>query len=237
MKLSVSESMLELFPTLAIGVVQGEITATRSDAGECLAGLRREAEQQLERAGLDTGSLSTHPHMAGWRKAYQAFGVKAKRHKPTHEALVRRLLQGQGWPEVNPVVDVYLTNQVAHLLPHGGYDTSSICGDLELTIATEAEQFEPLGGGEEFTTPGEVIYRDSERVLTRRWNYRDCERAKIRADSEAVVMFIESPSGEIPADAVKEAAIDLCNRCAKCFAGEFKWTLFQPRPDALSIDL
>src|SRR5262245_32927257 len=91
MKFRVDQSVLELFPHLTIGVVQGSGAAARSDLDAILAKLRQEALGHLRQLGLDGSSLTSHPHVAAWRTAYQRFGVKAKKHNPTHESLARRL--------------------------------------------------------------------------------------------------------------------------------------------------
>src|SRR5437870_5812095 len=168
MKFAIEPSVLEIFPHVTIGVVRGIIETPRSTLNERVLELRQEALSRLYQFGLDTGNLTSHPHILAWRAAYQRFGVKPKKHIPTHEALARRLLRNGGWPTINPIVDIYLTNQAAHLLPHGGYDQATLTGALRLAVSKEAERFEPLGGGEEFTTPGEVLYRDDQRILTRR---------------------------------------------------------------------
>lgn len=179
MKFKATDRFLSVFEQPVIATVTGQIHAVRDSIEESIERLRRESLENLENRGLEPSSLSSYLNMDVWRKAYQRFGVKAKQHKPTHEALARRLLKGDGWPSINPVVDIYLTNQVAHLLPHGGYDRSSLSGDISLDISPGNEPFVALGGEEELTNEGEVVYRDEERILTRRWNYRDGHHTRI----------------------------------------------------------
>jgi len=49
----------------------------------------------------------------------------------------------------------------------------------------------------EHTYAGEVIYTNKEKVLTRRWNFRDCDSTKITNNSENIILFIESPDENI----------------------------------------
>ena len=223
-------NFVELFPTCTLGFLAGRIDGPKGDPAARIAALRQEALTALE--GLETATLTQHPHIAAWRQAYSAFGTRAKKHKPTHEALARRLLRDEGWPEIHPLVDLYLTNQVAHMLPHGGYDTTMLEGDLHLGLSPGGEPFEPLGGGQEEIQPGEVVYRDARSVLTRRWNYRDAERTKIRPDTRTFLMVIESPSEEIPAATVKAAVEDLARRYAEVWEGEFIPRVIQPSGEA-----
>lgn len=237
MMFSVSPPVLALFPDIFIGVVQGTIEAPRAKVEAAIADLRQEALSHLRACGIDATNLSSHPHVLAWRTAYQRFGVKAKKHNPTHEAFARRLLKDGSWPRINPIVDVYLTNQLAHLLPHGGYDQTRLTGNLQLSLCQAAERFEPLGGGEETTEPGEVAYRDDVRILTRRWNYRDCDTTKITESTSCFLLMIEAPSQEIPAQAIERAAQDLVVRYQRCFEGAFKSSVLHVTPQTHTFTL
>jgi DNA/RNA-binding domain of Phe-tRNA-synthetase-like protein len=221
----ITEKFIELFPNPTIAVVKGEIESLQPEAQERVAFLQEQAEKHLKDLGLETATLTSHQHIAVWRQAYQKFGVKAKDHKPTHEALARRILREEGWPKINLPVDIYLTNQAMHLLPHGGYDTTTLKGDLVLDLSDESEPFEPLGGGRELTTPGEVVYRNDGRIVTRRWNYRDCDATKITDSTRSMVLVIESPSDAISPQVVQLAADDLVRRYDHCFKGKFEATV------------
>jgi DNA/RNA-binding domain of Phe-tRNA-synthetase-like protein len=228
----ITERFLDLFPAPTIAVVRGEIESSLADTPERVAALRVKAEEQLKAQGLETSTLSSHPHLAAWREAYQKFGVKAKNHKPTHEALARRLLRDEGWPIINLPVDIYLTNQAAHLLPHGGYDIVALKGDLILDLADASEPFEPLGGGNELTEAGEVVYRNDGRIVTRRWNYRDCEATKITESTKSMMLVIESPSEAISPAVIQAAADDLVTRYQECFQGKFDATILRISRDS-----
>jgi DNA/RNA-binding domain of Phe-tRNA-synthetase-like protein len=223
LKLTITERFRELFPGTTIGVVRGEVTGTRPDGALVIEAMRREAQEGLRSLVPDQGALNAHPHITAWRQAYQAFGARPKDHRPTHEAFARRVIRGDELTAINPIVDVYLTNQAAHLLPHGGYDADALTGDLVLDVSPGRERFEPLGGGAaEETFPGEVVYRDAVRVLTRRWNYRDCDATRITDRTRAFLLMIEGPSEAIPAATIEAAAGDLAARYSRCFEGCFE---------------
>jgi len=61
---------------------------------------------------------------------------------------------------VSPIVDVYLTNQVVHLMPHGGYDKDSLASSIQLRKSAGGEPFVPIGGEGEKTIAGEIVYAD-----------------------------------------------------------------------------
>jgi DNA/RNA-binding domain of Phe-tRNA-synthetase-like protein len=228
MKFKIEESVLDLFPDLTVGIVAGEVTEERGDVLKEIARMRIGAMDRLRSHIPDLNGLVEHPHVDAWRRAYGAFGVKAKTYKPTHEAFARRLLKNDDWPTINPLVDIYLLNQAATLLPHGGFDTDTLTGDLVLKVSEGGEPFEPLAGGEEFTQPGEVVYRDDRRVVTRRFNYRDADATKITDSSRRLVLLMESPSTEIPADTVAAAARELAERYERCYLGQFRSQVVRP---------
>lgn len=225
MNISVAPSVKELFPDLTIGVIEGEITQVMPEAQEQILSMKERALSNLRRQFPTAEELGQHPHIRAWQDAYRKFGVKAKEYKPTHEALARRLIKQGAWPTINPVVDIYLTNQIAHILPHGGYDVDSLMSPIILMSCQQPELFHPLGGGEEVTNPGELVYRDQAKILTRRWNHRDCEATKLTDKTKAFLLFIESPGKEIPAKAIEKAAEDLVERYQRCYQGTFNWSI------------
>jgi len=82
------------------------------------------AERLAGGASLEAGSGRQQPlrwirehddHVAAWRDAYQAFGSRPKRTRPSADALLRRA--GAGLPQVNRVVDAYNAVSVRDVLP------------------------------------------------------------------------------------------------------------------------
>jgi DNA/RNA-binding domain of Phe-tRNA-synthetase-like protein len=226
MEVSISPKVLELFPDLAIAVICGQIETPSPHLADKVANFKERALTHLKLQLDSIEALNQHPHILAWHEAYRKFGVKPKDHRPTHDALCRRLLKQGVWPKINPLVDIYLTNQTTHLLPHGGYDLGQISGNILLDVARQPERFEPMGGGEETVNVAEIIYRDNERVLTRYWNYRDCYPTRITDDTQSFVLFIESPGKPIALEDLKAAARDLIGRYQESFGGRYGLTFF-----------
>ena len=72
------------------------------------------------RAAADLGPV------AAWRLAYQAFGAKPKRTRPSVEALLRRV--EAGLPRIDRLTDIYNAISVRNLLPVGGEDLAMYRG-------------------------------------------------------------------------------------------------------------
>ncbi len=131
-------------------------------------------------------------HVTAWRDAYQGFGAKPKRTRPSVDALLRRATTGL--PQVNRVVDAYNAVSVSHVLPIGGEDSGAYDGDARLVRASGGEPFDTTANGEPVTdeaAPGEVIWRDDTGVTCRRWNWRQCRRTQITAATPNAFFVLE----------------------------------------------
>jgi DNA/RNA-binding domain of Phe-tRNA-synthetase-like protein len=218
-RIEVATDVIAKFPRIRLGLVRGSVETAAQPPSSLIHEMRANALRELSAAGTTSANLDGHPHVTGWRETYREFGVNPKKFRPTHEAFARRILRDAVWPEINPIVDIYLTNQLEYLLPHGGYDLAAVAGTIRLTLSPGGELFRPLGGGEETTDAGEVVYRDDNSVLTRRWNFRDADATKIDTQTRRFLLMIEAADPEIPDAAVERAATSLANRYRAAWQG------------------
>lgn len=132
------------------------------------------------------------PQVAAWRRAYQAFGAKPQRTRPSVEALLRRL--EPGLPRIDRITDIYNAVSVLHLLPLGGEDLGAYDGPARLVRATGAEPFDTVSNGEpavDHPEPGEVVWRDDAGVTCRCWNWRQCVRTRITHSTVSAVFILD----------------------------------------------
>ncbi len=137
MLLTITPSVLELFPGTVLGVAVARGLDNSGDDPALAEALRR-AEASLPQR-LGDGNLTEHPRIAVWREAYRRFGAKPKDYPSSIENLVRRALKGHAIPHINRVVDIYNAVSLETLLPAGAEDLAAIDGDVELAIAGEGE--------------------------------------------------------------------------------------------------
>lgn len=191
MKYIISEEIFEKYPQLKIGVVTGRGLNIK-EKDEKLENLKKE-NIKLFLNRMSGKELAQEPNILAWRETYKSFGVKPKRHSPTAEALLKRVIKGDVFPVVNTAVDSYLAVELLTLLPIGGYDLSKVEGDITLRLSYGEEKFLPIGASqEEFTEKGEVVYSDNNNILTRRWNYRDADHSKITTDTKDIILISEA---------------------------------------------
>lgn len=208
MNIIVAEDVIKMFPDLAIGVVVAKNVVNQGVSDE-LKALTWQRVQKL-RAFFANKNFKEDPRISSWREAYRKMGVSPKKHPPTSEAFVKRALKSDSLPEISAAVNAYLASEIDYLLPIGGYDLAVIEGDITLCVGPGGDKFEPLGGGpEEEVSEGEIIYRDSSRVLTRRWNYRDADPTKITMKTKELILCTESVSAAYGPEYLEDSVSDI----------------------------
>lgn len=208
MKLSVNPQIFSDFdnPRIAITVVKATNNNADISAFEPrIAGLTRSLE-----AEYSGQTISQLPKIAAWREAYRVFGVKAKDYPSSIEALYKRVTRGGSVAGINPLVDIYNYISLKYMLPAGGEDTDKMQGNLQLTYATASERPVIVLGREEEQAPaeGEIIYKDDEGTICRRWNWREVSRTILTEDTTNCILVIEALN-PVTDDELKQAQQEL----------------------------
>ena len=159
--------------------------------GEGLEGLLSEAQEKVRarRGDLD---LDADPRVLAWREAFRGFQADPEVDKPSLEALLARVLDGHDIPFHNKAVAIANLISLRHALPCGGDDLTRIDGNFGLRFAEGLESFSGIGEEEDqHPEPGEVIYADDQKVLCRRWIWRQGEPSKMTEDSSCVAINVD----------------------------------------------
>ncbi|GAA2618541.1 phenylalanine--tRNA ligase beta subunit-related protein [Actinomadura fulvescens] len=202
-EITVEQAVRELRPDFAVLAITAEgLTNGPSDDTSA---------EWLSLSGERAAGAQEHPHVIAWREAYQAFGAKPKRTRPSVDALIRR---ADSLPTINKVVDAYNAVSVEYVLPIGGEDLDGYRGAARLARATGDEPFDVIADGEpavEHPAPGEVVWRDDQGVTCRRWNWRQCVRTRVTEDTKNVLFLLERLE-PYSLDRLREAGDDLAAR-------------------------
>jgi DNA/RNA-binding domain of Phe-tRNA-synthetase-like protein len=213
--ISITPEVAAKFPGITLGVVEGECVENKIADESAFLKEKSKAEAQARQIPV----LAENPNIAAWRKMYRAFGEDPTKRKPSAEALAKRVLGEEGLPRINGIVDCYNVVSLRNLLPVGGHDAEKIAGNEVLRFAKEGEKFTPLGAQEaQETNEGEVVYADEQKILCRKWNYRDCEEAKIADHTKKFVLVVDGAMG-ISGEKVENAAKDLAATLEKFVVG------------------
>ena len=79
------------------------------------------------------------------RAGYKALGKDPARYRGSAEALLRRVLSGKGFPQINSVVDIINLVSVESRLPIGLYDLAKVRGDIVFRPGRADETYKGIG--------------------------------------------------------------------------------------------
>lgn len=146
-------SLLDLKSRLEVEIVglhlhELEVTEPRPDFDEEV-----HAAEAAARAGRIGGTAAA-------RALYRRFGVDPTRHRPSSEALLRRVRKGQGLPRLNSLVDVANVVSLRLQVPVGLYDLAQVRGPLTLRLGLEGESYTGISK-ETVNVEGRICVADS----------------------------------------------------------------------------
>jgi DNA/RNA-binding domain of Phe-tRNA-synthetase-like protein len=220
MQLKIADSIVQGYPSLRIGFVVARGIDNQGPAPQLDEELRA-AEADFRTRFANEAALDQDARIQAWRETYQSFKVNPKRFRPSAEALLRRVVKGDPVRWISKAVNAYLLAELAVPLPVGGYDLSRLQGDLLLRHSQGGEPFLGIGATEtEPTDAGEVVYVDDGKVLTRRWNFRDCDQAKVTDDSKDIALFVEAPLPKVETRDVESLTRLIAERVQRYCGGQ-----------------
>jgi DNA/RNA-binding domain of Phe-tRNA-synthetase-like protein len=79
------------------------------------------------------------------RAGYKALGKDPARYRGSAEALLRRILSGKNFPQINAVVDTINLMSVESRLPIGLYDLAHVKGDITFRAGRSGETYKGIG--------------------------------------------------------------------------------------------
>jgi DNA/RNA-binding domain of Phe-tRNA-synthetase-like protein len=138
---------LVVTPELAALVDLGLLTAGGLEVGPAGPALTAAiaAEAGAARTAHGTRSIGDVPGIAPVRRLMSALGTDPTKTRPSSEALLRRVLKGQGIHAVNDVVDTVNLASLRWLLPMGLYDLAALRGTLRLARGGPGDGYSGIG--------------------------------------------------------------------------------------------
>jgi len=187
---AIQKELFDLLPDLTIGVVVA-LGVDNTRPSKEIDVLLAQAVDELKRT-FTVGKAQDHPRIKPWREAFSKLGISGSKFPSSIESMARRVLKGDAFPKINPLVDLYNSVSLRFLVPMGGHDLDTLEGDLHLRFAEGWEPFAPMGGGETVIVPkGELVYRDQREILTRNWVWRQCEKDKATEKTKNIFIPID----------------------------------------------
>jgi DNA/RNA-binding domain of Phe-tRNA-synthetase-like protein len=231
MYFSVQKELFDLLPDLTIGMV----VATGVDNTHLSKEIDDLLTQAIEglRKNFVADKAQEHPKIKPWRAAFSKLGISGSKFPSSIESMARRILRGDPFPKINPLVDLYNSISLRYLVPMGGHDLDTLKGNIYLRFAEGWEPFTPLGGGETVVVPkGELVYRDDQEVLTRNWVWRQCEKDKATDKTKNIFIPIDV-LGEVGRGCADEIIRELSQLIPRYLSGTiFSAILDSEKPSA-----
>lgn len=202
------------FPGLKIGlaIIKG-VDVKKSNPG--LEKQKKTLVGEMQRKAKDL--LESSERLKEYDNIYQSTGIDLTKRKSSPKALLSRLADGKELYNVNTVVDAYNLAVMKHQTSMGAFNLDKFKLPVELRFSSEGEPFRPLGEDKDRKLdPGELIYADQEKVITRDLNYRDCDATKITEKTKNLLFIVDGTEAHSEDD-VKEAmkyALDLITKHA-----------------------
>lgn len=185
----------DLGPIVTLGLA-GARGAAAGAAG--LAALERAIADGASdlRARFGGATAGQIPHLAPARDLYRALGIDPTRHRPSPEALTRRLLKGDAFPRVHPFVDLGNLWALRHGLPVGLYDVAKIVGAAEARLGRPGESYEGIRKGD-IHLEGRLCLADEAGAFGNPTS--DSARTAIDATSRDLLFVLFAPAAFDPA--------------------------------------
>jgi DNA/RNA-binding domain of Phe-tRNA-synthetase-like protein len=218
MRFSIQKELFDLLPELTIGVGVAIGVDNTHPSGEIDTFLSQTIEEMKK--NFVTEKAQEHPRIKPWRNAFSKVGISGSKFPSSIESMARRILKGDPFPRINPLVDLYNSLSLKYLVPMGGHDLDTLNGNLYLQFAEGWEPFTPMGGGETVTVPkGELVYRDDREVLTRNWVWRQCEKDKTTEKTRSLFIPIDV-LGEVGRKRTEEIILELQDLIPRYLGGK-----------------
>lgn len=235
MRIDLSE-IASAFPDARVGVVVATDLTISLDRPDELDRLIRDRAAAV-RAAWGGRELGDIPGIKVWRLAYKSFGIKSTRYRCSVERLVKNVLAEREAPRINAFVDAYNAVSAAHVFPIGADDLDRVVGDLFFRWSRPDDTFVDMSGADDADPadaapkPGEVVYTDAEKVLCRRWNWRQDARSLVQPSSRRVVLTVQSLGvGDLDA-----ALADVCDLIERFCGGRTAVTIADAREPVKEI--
>jgi DNA/RNA-binding domain of Phe-tRNA-synthetase-like protein len=192
MKLSIDPVLKKKCPAVSLGLVTAQVRT--ADSSLELLGELYSCEAAILKS-VDPRALLEAPAISATRTGYRALGKDPARYRGSAEALLRRIISGKHFPNINCVVDIINLVSVESRLPIGLYDLAHIQGDIVFRAGRKGETYKGIG---KFDLNLEDLPVFSDTVGPHGSPTSDSERTMVTPSTERVAAILISFGGPQP---------------------------------------
>ncbi len=142
------------------------------------------------------------------RRLFRAVGTDPTRHRSAPEALLRRILRGEPFPHIHPLVDLANAVMLEFLAPLGIYDLGKLTPPVRIRRGQPGEQY-PTLSGRVLSLAGKILAEDAHGPFGS--PIQDSGRAPVLPETrEALLLFYLPPQAnpEGPLQRFSEKAME-----------------------------
>lgn len=129
-------------PRATLGFLTAHVNTT--EASPALLDEMNSVETQILQLPESRAVLESSKILAT-RSGYKALGKDPARYRGSAEALLRRILSGKSFPQINTIVDIINLVSVESRLPIGLYDLAHVQGDMLFRAGRAGETYKGIG--------------------------------------------------------------------------------------------
>src|SRR5216683_7251578 len=189
MKITIDAKLKAKCPRTAFACLTASVQPDPSPVA--LLAEMNQRELEIQELPFPRGVLES-PQVETVRKAYKSVGKDPARYRGSAEALLRRIVAGKGFPQINVVVDVINLVSVESRLPVGLYDLAHVVGDIVFRVGRAGETYKGIGKFD-LNLEGLPIFCDA--AGPHGSPTSDSERTMVTAETTRVLAIIVSFEG------------------------------------------
>ncbi len=161
------------------------------------------------RAVHTLATVLNHPHLEAYRKLHSGLGISESNIVPSPESLIRKLFQTERLQSLGPIVDLYNSISLQHLVSIGAHDAEKLGGRVSLAMNNSEIRFRPLGQKKKLSLPAnEYSYQTENNRAICRLECKQANETKLRPDTNSW-FFILQGNQNIGPDILAEACESL----------------------------
>ncbi|MBN1618208.1 tyrosine--tRNA ligase [Candidatus Dojkabacteria bacterium] len=207
MKFRIDKNLLSEFPDLSIGLLLVENidnTKAKNDTYQLLWQIIEENAVRYRDL-----TLNAIENISSWNNAFTKIGINSNEIYPSHKALIKRVIEHNEIPNVNPLVNIYNYISIKYALPLGGHNLDAIDGDITVGQNTGKLKFSPIGKSTQEDVPeNEIAYFDNKDILTRNWVWRQSDKSKTMENTQNILIPIDN-IGNISSQELSKIILEL----------------------------
>ncbi|NWF86715.1 hypothetical protein HXY32_02740 [Candidatus Bathyarchaeota archaeon] len=166
-----------MFPRLSIciGIINNVHVQKEN---EQVKRLKRAVYEEVK-AVYNVETLKDNPTVRAYRDFYWKLNIDPTKTRPSSEALLRRVLNGDVLPQISTVVDAYNLASMKTIIPISGFDKDCLKLPFQVRFAKNGEVFTGIGIGKPISLTDKMLVLTDENQVLCIYPYRDSEYTKI----------------------------------------------------------